>query len=396
LERSLEMVIGLFGVLKAGAAYVPLDPSYPQQRIDYVLRDAGISVLLTQRRPNTDWAEIERQSCEPLLNDITGENLAYIIYTSGSTGGPKGVMIHHAGLSNYLHWAMQTYPVTEGFAVPVQSSLSFDLTVTSLLLPLVSGQRVELLPEADGAGALGHAIESETDWSLVKLTPANLEMLSHQLPAHKADGRVRMFVVGGEALRWEQLCFWQTHASGTRIINEYGPTETVVGCCVYEAGSDELPRESGVPIGRPVANTCLYVLNHELQPAPIGVNGELAISGAGVARGYLDRPELTATMFVPDPFSTDPGARLYRTGDLARYRSDGVLEYLGRNDQQVKIRGYRIELGEIESVLARHDGVRAAVVGVYEDHDRERSLVAYVVPAERTATNEVLRRYLQA
>jgi len=235
LERSLEMVIGLFGVLKAGAAYVPLDPSYPQQRIDYVLRDAGITVLLTYRRPDTDWSEIDWQSCEPLANDISGENLAYIIYTSGSTGGPKGVMIHHRGLSNYLHWARQTYPVNEGFAVPVQSSLSFDLTVTSLLLPLVSGQRVALLPEADGAGALGQAIEGETDWSLVKLTPANLEMLSHQLPSHKADGRVRMFVVGGEALRWEQLRFWQTHASGTRIINEYGPTETVVGCCVYEA-----------------------------------------------------------------------------------------------------------------------------------------------------------------
>src|SRR5215213_2063424 len=213
-------------------------------------------------------------------------------------------------------------------------------------------------------------------------------MLSHQLPATKAAGRVRMFVVGGEALRWEQLRFWQEHAPETRIINEYGPTETVVGCCVYEAIAGPT-RGSGVPIGRPVANTRLYVLNEALQPAPIGVSGELGISGLGVARGYLGRPELTAVSFVPDAFSKELGARLYRTGDLARYGADGVLEYLGRNDQQVKIRGYRIELTEIESVLAEQPQVRTAVVVTREDESGQKQLVAFVVPDGKVSTAQL-------
>ena len=307
------------------------------------------------------------------------------------------MLIQHGGLRNYLHWAAQTYPVTEGHAVPVQSSLSFDLTVTSLLLPLFCGQRVVLLSEAEGAGALGHAIAQQTDWSLVKLTPANLELLSHQLPAEQAAGRVRMFVVGGEALHWEQLRFWQTHAASTRIVNEYGPTETVVGCCVYEADGEAAGdgrHESDVPIGRAVGNTRLYVLSGAMQPAPIGVSGELGISGAGVARGYLARPELTATVFVPDPFSPEPGARLYRTGDVARYRADGVLEYLGRNDQQVKIRGYRIELGEIEAALTQCESVRHAVVLLREDTPGDKRLVAYLVPDGEVVIDE-LRRDLQ-
>jgi amino acid adenylation domain-containing protein/FkbH-like protein len=403
LERSLEMVVGLFGVLKAGGAYVPLDPRYPSQRISYIVRDAGIKVLLTEKKfiaaadlcgdtslllLDSDWSEITRQSSVPVWSDVSGESLAYIIYTSGSTGGPKGVMVQHQGLANYLRWARQNYPAAAGFGMPVHSSIAFDLTVTSLLLPLISGQRVVLLSETDGVAALGQALENETGWGLVKLTPANLELLSHQLPAHKADGRVRMFVVGGEALRWEQLRFWQAHAPGTRIINEYGPTETVVGCCVYEAGCE--PATTGVPIGRPVANTRLYVLNRELQAAPIGAGGELGISGVAVARGYLGRPDLTAQSFVPDPFSAEPGARLYRTGDVVRYRDDGILEYLGRNDHQVKVRGYRIELSEIESVLTQHESVRTAVVQVYGEQ-----LVAYLVPGSSQPTEQELRGYLQ-
>ena len=240
-----------------------------------------------------------------------------------------------------------------------------------------------LLSEAEGAGALGQALATDTDWSLVKLTPANLGLLSNQLAPHQADGRVRMFVVGGEELRWEQLRFWQQHAASTRVINEYGPTETVVGCCVYEAGSEvgaETRQEIGVPIGRPVANTRLYVLNRDWQPVPIGVSGELWIGGLGVARGYLERPELTAAVFVPDPFSGEAGGRLYRTGDLARYRPDGVLEYLGRIDHQVKLRGFRIELGEVEAALTRADGVRQAVALMRELAPGDKRLVAYVVP----------------
>ena len=408
LEPSLEMVIGLLGILKAGGAYVPLDPGYPAERLSFMVADSRAQVIVTREQYqelaadtetvclDRDWSLIAREQGGDSESVVCAENLAYVIYTSGSTGRPKGVMIEHGGLRNYLQWARQTYPVTEGFAVPVQSSLSFDLTVTSLLLPLVSGQRVVLLSEVEGAGALGHAVAQETDWSLVKLTPANLELLSHQLPGAHAAGRVRMFVVGGEALRWEQLRYWQTYAPDTRIVNEYGPTETVVGCCVYEA--DGGGRESDVPIGRAIGNTRLYVLSGGMQPAPIGVSGELGISGAGVARGYLERPELTAGMFVPDPFSAEPGGRLYRTGDVARYRADGVLEYLGRNDQQVKIRGYRIETGEIEAALVQCGGVRHAVVQLREDTAGDKRLVAYVVPEAEVSETLIdeLRRGLQS
>ncbi len=409
-ERSLEMVIGIFGVLKAGGAYVPLDPNYPKDRLAYMLEQARPRLLLTQERLlgrlpqhgaqvvclDTDWEQMAAQhDGEIETTDLVPENPAYVIYTSGSTGQPKGVVIHHRGLLNYLHWARQAYPVTEGFAVPVQSSLSFDLTVTSLLLPLVCGQQVVLLPEAEGAGALGQALATDTDWSLVKLTPANLGLLSNQLSPQQAAGRVRMFVVGGEELRWEQLRFWQQHAASTRVINEYGPTETVVGCCVYEAGA-ESGREAGVPIGRPVANTRLYVLNRDWQPVPIGVSGELWIGGLGVARGYLERPELTAAVFVPDSFSGEAGGRLYRTGDLARYRPDGVLEYLGRIDHQVKLRGFRIELGEVEAALTRADGVRQAVALMRELAPGDKRLVAYVVPeVEESFSTTELRRHLQ-
>jgi len=406
-ERSVEMVVGLLAVLKAGGAYVPLDTAYPAERLAFMVADARLQVLLSQhhllgRLPghearvvclDRDAGLYSREPADDLPSEATADNLAYVIYTSGSTGRPKGAMIHHRGLVNYLCWCAKEYGIEGGGGAPVHSPVGFDLTVTSLLAPLVVGQQVILLPEGEGIETL-EQLRGGTGYGVVKLTPAHLEFLSRELRPDEAATWARALVIGGEALRWEELRFWARHAPATRLINEYGPTETVVGCCVYEARAGEAGA-GGVPIGRPIANTRLYVLDARLGPVPIGVTGELYVGGDGVARGYLNRPELTAERFVADPFAADPGARLYRTGDLARYREDGVLEFLGRADEQVKVRGYRVEPGEIEAVLREGGSVREAVVVAREDGTGGKRLVAYVVPAAGAeATGDELRRLL--
>lgn len=236
---------------------------------------------------------------------------------------------------------------------------------------------------------------SQSHFSLVKITPAHLELLNQLLPPKEAAGQTRALIIGGEALSGKSLSFWRTYAPETRMINEYGPTETVVGCCVYEV-PDQTPLSGSVPIGRPIANTQIYLLNQYLQPVPVGVTGELYIGGDGLARGYLNRPELTAEKFIPNPFSNEPGARLYKTGDLARYLPDGNIEFLGRIDYQIKIRGFRIELGEIEAVLTQHPSVRETVVLAREDSPGDKRLVAYIVPAPgQNPTSSELRRFLK-
>ncbi len=399
MERSPELVVGLLGVLKAGGAYVALDPAYPQDRLAFMLRDSQAAVLLTQERLierfpqqtplvclDRDWERIAQEPRENVGGRMQPAHLAYVIYTSGSTGTPKGTLLTHQGLVNYLSWCIREYAVADGQGTPVHSSLAFDLTITSLFSSLLVGRPVMLLPEAQGVDALAGALRAGGDFSLVKITPAHLELLSQQLQAEKAADRTRAFIIGGEALMAETLAFWRTHAPGTRLINEYGPTETVVGCCIYEA-PPALTSTGPVPIGRPIANVQMYVLDQRLQPTPIGVPGEIYIGGAGVARGYLKRPALTAERFIPDPFSSSPGARLYKTGDLARYRPDGNIEYLGRTDHQVKLRGFRIELGEIETVLAQYPTVRESVVIMREDTPGDQRLVAYVSLRESSATN---------
>lgn len=419
VERSIEMMVGLLGILKAGGAYLPLDPTYPPERLAFMLSDAQALVLLTQERLkpkfprisnapdgghpdpkilclDTDWPLISRASAHPPVSGVLPDNLAYVIYTSGSTGKPKGTMVSQRGLLNYLSWCVKAYAIAAGQGAPVHSSLGFDLTITGLFAPLLVGRTVTLLPEEQGAEALTIALRQGRDFSLVKLTPAHLELLDQQLQPEEAAGRTQSFIIGGEALRGESLAFWQKHAPATRLINEYGPTETVVGCCIYEIPAESSPA-GAVPIGRPIANTQLFVLDRYLQPTPIGVPGQLYIGGDGLARGYLNRPELTAEKFIPHPFSAEPGARLYQTGDLARYRPDGQLEFLGRLDHQVKIRGFRIELGEIEAALGQHPTVREAVVLAREDVPGQKRLVAYVVSKGETPGSYVadLRHFLQ-
>jgi amino acid adenylation domain-containing protein len=408
LERSPEMVVALLAVWKAGGAYVPLDPSYPVERLSFMIEDAKPLVVLTEEKCrhlfsaigdravslDSEWSMFDLEISDNLTPTAGPANLAYVMYTSGSTGKPKGAMITHRGLVNYLWWAIRTYAVEEGRSVPVHSSISFDLTVTSLYTPLLAGGTVELLPDDVGAQNLVAALERAGDRSLVKITPAHLQLLSQQISPEGAGGMSRVFVIGGENLLAENLEFWRAAAPGTRLINEYGPTETVVGCCMYELRALD-PRSGSVPIGRPIANTQLYVLDPTLRPLPPGEMGELYIGGAGVARGYLNRPELTAERFLSDPFTEAPDARLYKTGDLARYRADGTLEYLGRTDDQVKVRGYRIELGEIEATFAAHPRVQSCAVVAREDDPGHKQLVGYFTTAETGApSTDDVREFL--
>jgi amino acid adenylation domain-containing protein len=408
VERSPWMVIGLLAILKAGGAYVPLDPTYPPERQAYIIADAHTPLVLTQQHLaaslptdrvqllciDTEWLAIAQEKTANPLTQTTSENLAYVIYTSGSTGKPKGTLITHRGLVNYLSWCTQAYAVEQGIGTLVHSPLGFDLTVTSLFSPLLVGCQVELLPENQGIEALFTALRRSSNLSLVKITPSHLDLLKGQLSPEEIAGRTRAFIIGGENLLAEKLAFWQDFAPDTMLVNEYGPTETVVGCCIYQVPNNQ--RDSGsVPIGKAIANTQLYLLDKHWQPVPIGAVGELYIAGFGLARGYLNQPELTAQKFIPNPFSDRPGERLYKTGDLARYRPDGTLEFLGRIDNQVKIRGFRIELGEIEAVLDQYPGVDKVVVIAREDRDREKRLVAYFVVKQQPGPSTTeLRSYL--
>lgn len=409
LERTPQMVVAVLATLKAGAAYLPLDPNYPIERLAFMLQDAGASVLLTTGAhasgmlsmpeacmPTTlcldsDWQEIEKHADENLNIDIAPGNLAYVIYTSGSTGNPKGAMITHRGLTNYLQWAVEAYDVASGCGAPVHSSISFDLTVTSLFTPLMVGRSVFLLP--DGIESLADALLQRTNYSLVKITPAHLRALAEVLPPDQIAGRVRALVIGGEALHYQSLSFWREHAPATRIINEYGPTETVVGCSVYEVASHD-PLDGPVPIGQAIANTNLHLLDEDMNPVPDGETGELFIGGDGVARGYLNREELARDRFVANPLAA--GETLYRTGDLARLLPDGNFEYVSRVDDQVKIRGYRIEPGEIETVLKQQGNVSDCAVVVSETAADEKRLVAFVKHDEGAQWDEgALRKALQ-
>ena len=410
MTRSIEMIIGVLGILKAGGAFVPLDPAYPKERLAFMLKDAKVSILLTQPHMHdqlpasdasvismdADWGMRRGQVAKTPLSGVRADHLAYVMYTSGSTGVPKGTMIAHRGLVNYLQWCMKTYIDPAGHGAPVHTSMGFDATITSLFAPLLAGQPVVFLPQAQEFAALHTAVQTQPSFSFIKLTPAHLSLVNAQLSREMAAGAAKMLILGGEALSGNHLRFWRTHAPHTRLVNEYGPTETVVGCCVYELqGQDSLSGD--IPIGRPIANTQLYLLDANLQPVPIGVTGELYIGGVGLARGYCNHPEWTAERFVPNPFGEMPGARLYKTGDAARYLSDGNLEFLGRLDQQVNLRGFRIELEEIATVLGQHPDVREAVVVAQEGPTEAQRLVAYVVPRRAHAPGtSALRHVLKA
>jgi len=385
VERSLEMIIGILGILKAGGAYVPLDPAYPRERLGFMLEDTRAPVLLTQEKLrgdlpqadarvlylDRDWGIISHETTEKPFSRVSSENLAYVIYTSGSTGRPKGVLIAHRGWVNLAKAQIQMFDMRPGRRVLQFSSLSFDASVWEMGMSLCSGSTLFLAGQDDllPGPALAGLLEMQRI-SHVILPPSALAVMdTDEFPCLDVLG------VGGEACPPELARRWSRNR---RFYNAYGPTETTVCATVFEhqQGYGKLP------IGRPIANIRVCVLDHYMQPVPIGVPGEVHIGGDGLARGYLNQPELTAERFIPDPFSDDPETRLYKTGDLVRYLPDGNIEFLGRMDHQVKIRGFRIELREIEAVFVEHPNVKEAAVMVQETSSGIMSLSGFFVPLQ--------------
>jgi amino acid adenylation domain-containing protein len=388
-ERGVEMIVALLGILKAGGAYIPLDPSYPTGRLAQMLEDARPKVLLTQERlkkqlPHTsgevialdgDWSRIAQQRTDNLAPpdpELNAHRLAYVIYTSGSTGTPKGVMVEHAGVVNFLTSMRDRPGIAATDRLLAVTTVSFDIAALEIYLPLVNGARLFLASRETALDANRlMALLEENDISILQATPATWQLLL----SAGWQGRANLEALcGGEALS-KDLATTLCSRVGA-LWNLYGPTETTIWSCRWKL--DEPTGSAVEPIGHPLSNTQVYILDSHAQPVPVGVAGEIYIGGAGVARGYLNRPELTAQRFLPDPFSATPGARLYRTGDLGRWRPDGAIEYLGRNDHQIKIRGFRIELGEIESQLLQHPQVKEAVVLAREDEPGDKRLLAYV------------------
>jgi amino acid adenylation domain-containing protein len=400
MERSVEMIVGLLGILKAGGAYMPMDPAYPQERFRLMLQDAQAPVLLTQARLlalmpqidarvislDTEWNRIDEHSSEDSTDGVAPENLAYIIYTSGSTGQPKGVLVDHRGLSCLVDAQVRAFELSSNDCVLQFASLGFDASVSEIFTTLAAGATLEL--GNPGLLYVGPFLNQELKTrgiTTVTLPPSIMaETLAEGMPALRAVVAAGESCAGGTANRWAQ---------GRLFINAYGPTEVTVCASLLKRRE---ARTDAPPIGRPIENKCIYLLDQVLGPVPVGVTGELLVGGPGLARGYLNRPGMTAESFIPDPFNEGSGARLYRTGDLARYISDGNITFMGRADHQVKIRGYRIEPGEIEGVLTQHSAIQDAVVVARDQASGDKRLIAYVVPKEGSDVNvSELRNYLK-
>ncbi|MHA6940169.1 non-ribosomal peptide synthetase, partial [Ralstonia pseudosolanacearum] len=403
-ERSVELVVGLLGILKAGGGYVPLDPSYPQDRLTYMLEDSAPVAVLAQSNtreplgalsvPVLDLdGPLEEAEHDPQVTGLEPHHLAYVIYTSGSTGRPKGVMVEHRGLSNLLDWYLEDLGLCSDDTVLLVSSYSFDLTQKNILGPLLAGGRLHLagpfVPDALVAQIRREGITH------INLSPSAFHALIDAAGAEGLGG-LRRVVLGGEPIQPARL--QGLPEPRPRFINSYGPTECsdVVAWHALDAELDRY-RAASVPLGRSVRNVRLYVLDAHRQPVPTGVAGEIYVGGAGVGRGYRNLPELTGACFLADPFHGEGQARMYKTGDLGRWLANGSLEYLGRSDDQVKLRGFRVELGEIGASLARCDGVREAAVLAREDAPGEPRLVAYYVAEPGAAVEaSALRRHMQA
>jgi amino acid adenylation domain-containing protein len=397
------MVISLLAVLKAGAAYVPLDPAYPADRLRFMIGDADVRLLLTQASiegelaghlaevlteqgnirtlaVDAEWQQIATLPRHNPLPDVLPDNLAYVIYTSGSTGTPKAAMNSHRGIVNRLLWMQHHYQLSDLDRILQKTPFSFDVSVWEFFWPLLAGARLVVArPEGHrDPSYLVDVIDSE-QISVLHFVPSMLEVFLEAEGVESRCRSVRQVICSGEALSVE-LVRRQRQLMGAELDNLYGPTEAAVDVTVWRSErSDEAV--TVVPIGRPISNIEMYILDKEGEPVPVGVSGELHIAGVGLGRGYLKRAEMTAERFIPNKYSREGGSRLYRTGDLARYLEDGNIEYLGRIDTQVKVRGYRIELGEVEAVLSGHEGVRQCAVVVREDSAKQKQLVAYVVGA---------------
>ncbi|MEH1955413.1 amino acid adenylation domain-containing protein [Nostoc sp.] len=401
VERSLSMVIGLLAILKAGGVYVPLDPSYPKERIAFILEDAQAPVLLTtallleamsQNKAqvvclDTDWHLVAQQSQENLFSEVTTDNLAYVIYTSGSTGRPKGVMIKHASTVAMLDWANKTFAIEAMQSVLASTSICFDLSVFEVFVPLCCGGKVILIENALYLPTL----PTDQNITLINTVPS---VISQLLRTDSIPTSVQTINVAGEPLHNQLVQQLYQQDNIQQVFNLYGPSEdtTYSTSAWIHKDTNNIP-----PIGRPIHNTQIYLLDKNYQPVPVGVPGMLYIGGAGLSRGYLNKAELTADKFIPNPYANLPGERLYKTGDLGRYLPSGEIEYIGRIDYQVKIRGFRIELGEIEALIIKYPKVREAVVTVHSSETDSQQIVAYLVPnSEPTLTISELRDFLEA
>jgi microcystin synthetase protein McyA len=416
IERSLEMIVGLLGILKAGGAYVPLDPSYPKERLSYMLEDTGVKVLLTRRSltellPENqaivvsldgDWQVIAQENQNNLNSGVKGENLAYVIYTSGSTGKPKGAMNTHKGISNRLVWMQNTYQLTSSDRILQKTPFSFDVSVWEFFWPLLAGATLVVVkPQGHKDNTYLIKLIQQQQITTIHFVPSMLRVFLQE-PSLENCSCLKRVICSGEALPYEltQRFFERLNCE---LHNLYGPTEAAIDVTFWHC----LPQiqQQIVPIGRPIANTQIYILDQYLQPVPVGIAGELHIGGVGLARGYLNRPELTSHKFISHSFGD---GKLYKTGDLARYLPDGNIEFLGRIDHQVKIRGFRIELGEIETVLSHHPAVEQAIVIAHEDETGHKSLIAYIVgnsqPSDAVEHNQevnlfdeqILQSYLES
>lgn len=403
VNRSLEMVVGLLGILKAGGAYVPIDPGYPQERIAYMLEDSQVTVLLTQysllsnlpMHPvytialDRDWSKIEESDDSEIRSEVTCDNLAYVIYTSGSTGKPKGALNTHRGICNRLLWMQEEYNLTSDDCVLQKTPFSFDVSVWELFWPLITGAKL-VVAEPGGHRDSFYLIEIIINEAITTLhfVPSMLQVFLETKGVELCKSLTRV-ICSGEALPVDlQKRFFQR--LNCQLHNLYGPTEAAIDVTYWQCQPNTtLPT---VPIGRPIANTQIYILDNYQQPVPVGVIGELYIGGFGVGRGYWNRLELSHQKFIPNPFAT---GRMYKTGDLGRFLGDGSIEYVGRIDHQVKIRGFRIELGEIENVLIQHPDVREAVVIALNDHRQNKHLIAYLVFFKSQIIQSELRYFLK-
>nr|WP_066382496.1 MULTISPECIES: amino acid adenylation domain-containing protein [unclassified Anabaena] len=408
VERSVEMVVCLLGILKAGGAYVPIDPEYPQERIAYMLEDSQVNVLLTQEKllsqipqhqadticVDAEWEKISTQPNTNLDSGVTPDNLAYVIYTSGSTGKPKGAMNTHKGICNRLLWMQETYQINSTDSILQKTPFSFDVSVWEFFWTLLTGARL-VIAKPGGHRDSNYLINLIIQEQITTLhfVPSMLQIFLASRGVEKCTSLKRV-ICSGEALPVDlQNRFFEYF--DCELHNLYGPTEAAIDVTFWQCQKDS--NLTTVPIGCPIANTQIYILDANLQPVDVGEIGEIYIGGVGVARGYWNRPELTQEKFISNPFKNSKSAseRLYKTGDLARYLPDGNIEYVGRVDYQVKIRGYRIEIGEIENVLCLHPQVREAVILARADHNEEKQLVAYITYNSEKPTINNLRDFLK-
>lgn len=405
MDREVNLISCILAVWKLGASFVPLDTDLVKERIQYIIEDAKIkNIILGSKNliDNISDVDINYHLVEDLAvlknnkmlanQKISTGSTAYIIYTSGSTGKPKGVIVSHENISNYINFAASNYIDEKGEGAILHTSISFDLTLTSLLVPLVQGKTV-FISSSKELNNLNQKIGS-TNVNFTKLTPSHMKMLEYESNLKDISKRCNKWILGGEALTYETIRPWQKASLNNLFINEYGPTEATIGCTTFIANHEV--KEGTVPVGRPIDNTQVYVLNRFVQPVPVGVLGEIYIGGKGVAKGYLNKPELTNERFLDDPFSYN-GNKLYKTGDIGYYLEDGNLVYVKRNDDQLKVRGHRIEPVEIEKVLIKCDGISEAKVLSASDNHGNEMLIAYIVTEKKVKNRNlrsVLRNYL--